>query len=188
MVCGSLSKRRGVTTSAPCRGALEAERHPPPPVPLPPEGRRGDASGTARISSSNSPVHGPVQKGTRRRHNRTMQRQREQLTAARGRMSGRSPAEKPMRVVRTNFGPCSWDAGPAVSHLSHLIPVNPAESRKKGCLHPIPPPPVPLPPEERRGDASGTGLLSLSAPGGGEGRGEVGVFFSARRLPSQRGR
>ena len=40
----------------------------------------------------------------------------------------------------------------------------------------LPPPtsPCPPPPKGRRGDASGAGFVSLSAPGGGEGRGEVG--------------
>ena len=41
-----------------------------------------------------------------------------------------------------------------------------------------PRPPVPLPPEGRRGNEGGEGGASLSAPGGGEGRGEVGGVYS----------
>ena len=39
----------------------------------------------------------------------------------------------------------------------------------------MPTSPCPPPPGGRRGNADGTGFFSLSAPGGGEGRGEVGV-------------
>ena len=134
--------------------------------------------------------------------------------------------------------PCAWAARPTESHLSHLIPLNPAESRPRNGFHAIPPPPVPLPTGSfpstagarvyrarsratlaclraaarsralraasqprraevgdraanarrsffasggRRGDADGRSLLSLSAPGGGEGRGEVGALASVLR-------
>ena len=43
-------------------------------------------------------------------------------------------------------------------------------------LDPLPHLPLSPSPQGRRGNASNPGRVSLSAPGGGEGRGEVGVF------------
>ena len=177
-------------------------------------------------------------------------------------MSGRSSVEPLLPAIGPASGaavaPCAWAARPTESHLSHLIPLNPAESRLDISFDATPPPPVPLPtgsfpstagarvlvprafprdarlptrhsargavapsgpdgpgrrrgdadctrpcflaPAEvrrgdraanarhsffasggRRGDADGRSLLSLSAPGGGEGRGEVGALAPVLR-------
>ena len=170
-----------------------------------------------------------------------------------GRISERFCGERRLPAIGPASGaavaPCAWAARPTESHLSHLIPLNPAESRPRNGFDAIPPPPVPLPtgsfpstagassarlptrhsargavapsgpdgpgrrrgdadctrpcflaPAEvrmgdraanarrsffasggRRGDADGRSLLSLSAPGGGEGRGEVGALACVLR-------
>ena len=179
-----------------------------------------------------------------------------------GRISERLCGERRLPAIGPASGaavaPCAWAARPTESHLSHLIPLNPAESQPRNGFHAIPAPPVPLPtgsfpstagarvltprayprdarlptrhsargavapsgpdgpgrrrgdadctrtcflaPAEvrmgdrpanarrsffasggRRGDANGRSLLSLSAPGGGEGRGEEGTLASVLR-------
>ena len=59
----------------------------------------------------------------------------------------------------------SLNGGRSLRSLAYAL-TRAAQSRRPG-----------LRPGGRRGNPSGAGLLSLSAPGGGEGRGEVGDFF-----------
>ena len=49
-------------------------------------------------------------------------------------MSRRASAEMAKPVVRSDFGPCDWAARPTESHSSHLIPLNPGESRTSVSL------------------------------------------------------
>ena len=129
---------------------------------------------------ASDPHHGAVHGARRPRHDRAMQCERERAAAVGGRMSRRTSAERSLPVVRSNVWPRAWAARPTESHLSHSIPLNPDESRIR--IHcSIPPPTFPLPPK----GGGGTWwryLLPLSAPGGGEGRGEVGDSRAALHL------
>ena len=69
-----------------------------------------------------------------------------------GRISERFCGERRLPAIGPASGaavaPCAWAARPTesrLSRLSHLIPLNPAESRPRNGFHAIPPPPVPLP-------------------------------------------
>ena len=66
-----------------------------------------------------------------------------------GRISERLCGERRLPAIGPASGaavaPCAWAAGPTKSHLSHLIPLNPAESRWDISFDATPPPPVSLP-------------------------------------------
>ena len=96
--------------------------------------RRGKVDGGGFNSRSDSPDNGSGHRVGRPRQDRAMESERERGTAAAVWIDGRSSAEGLLSAAR-----------PTESHLSHLIPLNPAESRPRNGFHAIPPPPVPLP-------------------------------------------
>ena len=114
--------------------------------------------------------------------------------ACRRRGAGRWRCAGCMR--RARFMGCAQGAGcrtetagggrPTLADRPSLLPrgMERARVRPGGLLGLLsPPPPVPLP-RRRRGNADGAARYSLSAPGGGEGRGEVGVFALLSSAPA----
>ena len=94
-----------------------------------------------------------------------------------GRLPGAAPARLPLK------GDClrAASAEPAPTRPPRAPHHGPGLGRiptlRDYCGTRFPTSPCPPPPKGRRGDASRRRLFSLSAPGGGEGRGEVGDSF-----------